>query len=185
VTRTATVLQHRGAAAPWPVTTERGEEKRMSEIRSRLPEDVRKTVGEALQGAVVDLVDLGLVAKQVHWTVVGREFRSVHLQLDDVVATARQYSDTLAERAVAIGVLPDGRATALLEQSGLPQPPLAWVPAGEAIGFFVRALDEVVERMRERIDGTRDDPVSQDLVIEVTGALEKHLWMWQAESQAR
>ncbi|MGY1721233.1 Dps family protein [Blastococcus sp. SYSU DS0552] len=157
----------------------------MTEMRSRLPEDVRKTVGEALQGAVVDLVDLGLVAKQVHWTVVGPHFRSVHLHLDDVVATTRQYSDALAERAVAIGVLPDGRSTALQEQSALSQPPLDWIPAGEAIGFLVRALDGVVARMRERIDATRDDPVSQDLVIEVTGALEKHLWMWQAESVPR
>ena len=104
----------------------------MSEIRSRLPEDVRKTVGEALQGAVVDLVDLGLVAKQVHWTVVGAHFRSVHLQLDDVVATTRQYSDPLAERAVTIGVLPDGRSAALQEQSELSQPRLGWIPAGEA-----------------------------------------------------
>ena len=157
----------------------------MAEIKSRLPEDVRKTVGEALQGAVVDLVDLGLVAKQVHWTVVGPHFRSVHLQLDDVVATTRQYTDTLAERAVAIGVLPDGRSTALQEQSDLSQPPLAWIPAGEAINVLVDALDEVVARMRERIDATRDDPVSQDLVIEVTGALEKHLWMWQAENDPR
>jgi starvation-inducible DNA-binding protein len=157
----------------------------MVEIRSPLPEDVRKTVGEALQGAVVDLVDLGLVAKQVHWTVVGPHFRSVHLQLDDVVATTRQYSDTLAERAVAIGVVPDGRSTALQEQSAVSQPPLAWIPAGEAIDFLVDALDEVVPRMRERIDATRDDPVSQDLVIEVTGELEKHLWMWRAERQPR
>jgi len=157
----------------------------MAEIKSRLPEDVRKTVGEALQGAVVDLVDLGLVAKQVHWTVVGPHFRSVHLQLDDVVASTRQYSDVLAERAVAIGVLPDGRSTALQEQSGLSQPPLDWIPAGEAIDFLVDALDEVVARMRRRIDVTQEDPVSQDLVIEVTGALEKHLWMWQAENDPR
>ncbi|WP_448628061.1 Dps family protein [Geodermatophilus sp. URMC 64] len=157
----------------------------MAEIGSRLPEDVRKTVGESLQGAVVDLIDLGLVATQVHWTVVGSHFRSVHLQLDDVVATSRQYSDTLAERAAAIGVLPDGRVTALQEQSGLSQPPLAWIPAGEAISFFVQAFDEVIGRMRERIDATRDDPVSQELLIEVTGVLEKHHWMWQAENEPR
>ena len=157
----------------------------MSHITSRLPEDVRKTVGEALQGAVVDLIDLGLVAKQVHWTVVGRDFRSVHLQLDDVVATTREHSDSLAERAVTIGVLPDGRATALQEQSRLAQPPLGWIPATEATGFFVDAFDDVVGRMRERIDATRDDPVSQDLLIEVTGALEKHHWMWQAEHEPR
>ena len=157
----------------------------MTEIRSRLPEEVRKTVGEALQGALVDLVDLGLVAKQVHWTVVGPRFRSVHSHLDDVVATTRQYSDALAERAATIGVLPDGRSAALQEQSKLSQPPLAWIRADEAVGFLVQALDDVVARMRERIDETHDDPVSQDLVIEVTGVLEKHLWMWQAESRSR
>ena len=51
-----------------------------------------------------------LVAKQVHWNVVGPRFRSVHLQLDEVVDTARQHADTVAERASAIGVSPDGRA---------------------------------------------------------------------------
>ena len=156
----------------------------MVEVTSRLPEEVRKTVGEALQGAVVDLVDLGLIAKQVHWTVVGPRFRSVHLHLDDVVATTRQYSDALAERAVAIGVLPDGRSTALREQSDLPQPPLDRIAAGAAIDFLVQVLDGVVARMRARIDAAQEDPVSQDLVIEVTGALEKHLWMWQAESRS-
>jgi starvation-inducible DNA-binding protein len=54
----------------------------MAVIRTALPEDAQKTAGEALQGAVVDLIDLSLVAKQVHWTLVGRNFRSVHLQLD-------------------------------------------------------------------------------------------------------
>jgi starvation-inducible DNA-binding protein len=46
----------------------------------------------------------------VHWNVVGPRFRSVHLHLDNVVTTARQYSDTVAERAAALGVNPDGRA---------------------------------------------------------------------------
>jgi len=48
------------------------------------------------------LLDLSLLAKQVHWNVVGPRFRSVHLQLDDVVTTARQHSDTVAERAAAL-----------------------------------------------------------------------------------
>ena len=82
----------------------------MSVVKSPLSEEDLKLVGEALQGALVDLVDLSLVAKQVHWNVVGPRFRSVHLQLDEVVSTARKHSDTVAERASAIGVTPDGRA---------------------------------------------------------------------------
>ena len=54
-------------------------------ITSPLPPDAQRTAGEALQATLVDLVDLSLVAKQAHWNVVGRNFRSVHLQLDEVV----------------------------------------------------------------------------------------------------
>ncbi|RBL79441.1 DNA starvation/stationary phase protection protein, partial [Streptomyces cavourensis] len=43
----------------------------MSVVKSPLSESDLKLVGEALQGALVDLVDLSLVAKQVHWNVVG------------------------------------------------------------------------------------------------------------------
>ncbi|MFC8720417.1 Dps family protein, partial [Kitasatospora sp. NPDC057198] len=63
----------------------------------------RDTAGEALQGALVDLVDLSLIGKQAHWNLYGPRFRSVHLQLDEVVATARDFADQVAERASAIG----------------------------------------------------------------------------------
>ena len=156
----------------------------MNTVVTALPEDVRKAVGEALQEAVVDLVDLALVGKQVHWTVVGPTFRSVHEHLDEVVGTARRSADTLAERAVTLGVLPDGRRSALQEQSRLPQPPLAWMPADRVVGYLVDVLDQVVARMRQRIAAAEPDPVSQDLLVEVTGALEEHAWMWQAEHRA-
>ncbi|MCZ2827040.1 MULTISPECIES: Dps family protein [unclassified Modestobacter] len=153
----------------------------MAVIQSPLSEDVQKVTGEALQGAVVDLIDLSLVGKQVHWTLVGRNFRSIHLQLDDVVATAREYQDTAAERAAAIGVLPDGRA-GTVQSSGIPQPPVEWVHADDAIRYFVEVFGLIVARMRDRIEATEDDEVTQDLIIEITGALEKHHWMWQAEA---
>ncbi len=71
-------------------------------VKSPLSDANLQTVSEALQGALVDLVDLALVAKQIHWNVVGPRFRSVHLQLDEVVTTARAHSDTVAERAAAL-----------------------------------------------------------------------------------
>lgn len=157
----------------------------MAPITSPLPENTQKITGEALQGTLVDLVDLSLIAKQVHWTIVGRNFRSIHLQLDDVVETARQYTDIAAERAVAIGVLPDGRVDALRAQGQVPQPPVEWIQAEDAIRFFVDVFDRLVARMRERIEKTADDQVTQDLMIEITAALEKHYWMWQAENQSR
>ncbi|MEU8961083.1 DNA starvation/stationary phase protection protein [Streptomyces sp. NPDC048491] len=154
-----------------------------SGVRGSLSDADLKVVGPALKGALVDLVDLSLVAKQVHWNVIGPRFRSVHLQLDDVVATARQHSDTVAERASALGVNPDGRAATLAGASAIGTVPDGWIKDTEAVQVLVTALGRIIERMRERITETAEpDPVSQDLLITLTGELEKHAWMFQAEN---
>ncbi|MFD9795289.1 Dps family protein [Streptomyces sp. NPDC059070] len=155
----------------------------MSVVKSSLSEADLKSVGDALQGALVDLVDLSLVSKQVHWNVVGPRFRSVHLQLDEVVDTARQHSDTVAERAAALGVTPDGRAATVASSSAIGKVPTGWIKDGDAVRILVEALGAVIVRMRERIDATGDpDPVSQDVLIALTADLEKHAWMFQAET---
>ncbi|GAA3216282.1 DNA starvation/stationary phase protection protein [Streptomyces sp. NPDC006186] len=150
-------------------------------VKSPLPDADLKIVAEALRGALVDLIDLSLVAKQVHWNVVGPRFRSVHLQLDEVVATARTHSDTVAERASALGVPPDGRAATVAAGSGIATVPDGWVKDGDAVGTLVSALAAVIARMRERVLATETaDPVSQDMFIQITADLEKHHWMFQA-----
>ncbi|MEV0266856.1 DNA starvation/stationary phase protection protein [Streptomyces sp. NPDC050617] len=155
----------------------------MSVVKSTLSEEDRKIVGEALQGALVDLVDLSLVAKQVHWTVVGPRFRSIHLQLDDVVVSARQHADTVAERASALGIAPDGRAETVAKTSGIDTVGEGWNKDTQAVQILVSALGAVIGRMRERIQSTdKPDPVTQDLIIGLTADLEKHHWMFQAEN---
>ena len=155
----------------------------MSVVKSSLSDADLKTVGDALKGALVELVDLGLVAKQVHWNVVGPRFRSVHLQLDEVVDTARQHSDTVAERCSAIGVSPDGRAASVAAQSAIGSVPEGWIKDVDVVRTMVDALGAVIARMRERIEATDEpDPVSQDILIQLTADLEKHAWMFQAES---
>ncbi|MEU4270539.1 DNA starvation/stationary phase protection protein [Streptomyces sp. NPDC026092] len=157
----------------------------MSVVKSPLSDADLKTVGSALQGALVDLVDLALVAKQVHWNVVGPRFRSIHLQLDEVVLTARQHSDVVAERASAIGVNPDGRSATVASTSAVGAVAVAngWIKDKDAVAILVQALDAVIVGMRERIQETGDpDPISQDVLIGLTADLEKHAWMFQAES---
>ncbi|CAM5628147.1 Dps family protein [Streptomyces fumanus] len=152
-------------------------------VKSPLSDANLATVSEALQGALVDLVDLALVAKQIHWNVVGPRFRSVHLQLDEVVSTARAHSDTVAERAAALGVSPDGRAATVAVGSGIGVTPEGWVDDSAAVRSIVDALGAVIARMRERIAATGEpDPVTQDVLIQVAGDLEKQHWMFQAEN---
>ncbi|MEU6347474.1 DNA starvation/stationary phase protection protein [Streptomyces sp. NPDC046977] len=152
-------------------------------VKSTLSEQARAIVGDALQHTLADLIDLSLVAKQVHWNVHGPRFRSVHLQLDDVVTTARTYADTVAERSAAIGVPPDGRAGTVAKFSLVREVHDGWIRDGEVVDVMVEALAAVVRRVRDGIEATGDaDPVSQDILIGLAAELEKHHWMFQAEN---
>ena len=158
--------------------------KNQAPVHSTLPDKARKVTGEALQGALVDLLDLSLVAKQAHWNVIGPRFRSIHLQLDEVVSLARNSADTVAERAAALGVSPDGRATTVSKESGIATFPTGYISDDHVVQALIAALDAVVVRMRKRVlDTAEPDPVSQDVLIQITADLEKYAWMFQAERE--
>ncbi|MCW2881734.1 MAG: ferritin Dps family protein [Sphaerisporangium sp.] len=154
----------------------------MARITSPLSSDNQKITGEALQGALIDLLDLSLVGKQAHWNLVGRNFRSLHLQLDEIVGIARARADDAAERAVAVGVNPDGRAATVARDSQLEQLQAGYIEDEKVVGAFTDILGGIVARMRERVAATEEaDPISQDLLIETTEDLEKQHWMFQAQ----
>lgn len=154
----------------------------MSTVRSSLSDEHRDTAAEALQGALVDLIDLALVGKQAHWNVYGKNFRSLHLQLDEIVTWARGGADLVAERAIAIGVAADGRASTVAETSSVPRIHDGQISDTEVVSLFIEAYGAIVANMRERIEATESaDPVTQDLLIGITAELEKQSWMFQAE----
>jgi len=152
-------------------------------IPSPLDDQARDLAGTLLQATLVDLVDLSLVAKQAHWNLVGRQFHDVHLHLDELVDTARKYSDEVAERAAALGVSPDGRATTVAADSRIPAADAGWVKDTDVIRYAFEALDAAVKGLRPRIEEVeKADLVTQDLFIEITAALEEQRWMWQAQN---
>lgn len=156
----------------------------MSIITGPLAEQERDDTGVLLQSTLVDLLDLSLLAKQAHWNIYGPRFRAIHLQLDEVVTTARDYADQVAERAAALGVSPDGRAGTVAENSGLPAFVSGWVDDENVVGAVVQVFSTLITRMRARIDEAgRSDAVTQDLFISLTADLEKQSWMFQAENR--
>jgi starvation-inducible DNA-binding protein len=154
----------------------------MGRLTSSLADQARKVTGEALQDALIDLIGLGLLGKQAHWTVLGPNFRSLHLQLDEIVEMARKAADLVAERAVAIGYPPDGRPMTLAQSTVLPQVAAGWQQDSAVVAAFVELLAGIIERMRHRISATDSaDLVSQSLLIDLTAELEKQHWMLQAQ----
>lgn len=152
-------------------------------ITSPLGDAEREATGAVLQATLIDLIDLSLIAKQAHWNVVGPNFRSAHLQLDELVNAAREYVDDVAERANAIGISPNGKARTVVESSGVPDYPDNWQSVESTVAAIVDILGEIVKRLRKRIDETdKTDLVTQDLLIEIAAELEKQHWMWQAQT---
>jgi starvation-inducible DNA-binding protein len=143
--------------------------------------DVPK-VGADLQDTLVELTDLHLRAKQAHWNVVGRHFRQLHLQLDEVTEDLRNAADLVAERAVAIGYAPDGRPGTVAKASPLTEFPPGQVLDDAVVDLMVDALAHVCGTVRHRVEHTEElDPATQDLLIEVLQTLEKHHWMFTAQ----
>ena len=139
-------------------------------------------VVDDMQATLAELIDLALIGKQAHWNVVGPNFRSIHLQLDEIVDTARLSADRVAERIATLGSAPEGRPAAIAASSKLPDFPDGQVRVEETVQRVDGIIDTMSERMRERILRVGEtDPVSQDALIEACDALEKQAWMLRAQ----
>jgi starvation-inducible DNA-binding protein len=143
----------------------------------------RDETGASLQSTLVELIDLSLAGKQLHWSVVGPQFRPLHLQLDELIDEWREMADTVAERAVALDVFPDGQASAVVAgREDLEEVHAGAIPDHEVVRDLAHRIAVVVEHTRARMDRIGDlDLASQDVLIEVVRGLEKQLWMVRAQ----
>lgn len=128
----------------------------------------------------MDLIDLSLQAKQAHWNVYGPQFRSVHLQLDEVTDMVRVFSDDVAERLVAVGGQPDGRAGTVLADSAVEQYEAGPVSSDKVIVQLEARLSATADRIRGELPELEADLPSQDLLTSVAFGLEKQAWMFRA-----
>jgi starvation-inducible DNA-binding protein len=142
----------------------------------------REGVGHELEATLHGLVDLALIGKQLHWAVVGPLFRPLHLQLDELVDSWRELADTLAERALALGFVPDGQAKAVAAGSGLTPVAKAALEDRVVVRELAHRIAEASELARERMNRLGEvDLVSQDVLIDVVRTLEKQQWMLRAQ----
>jgi starvation-inducible DNA-binding protein len=142
----------------------------------------REGVGRELQTVLVELVDLSLIGKQLHWAVSGPLFRSLHLQLDELVDSWRELADTVAERAVALGFVPDGQAQAVAAASELAPVPQGPIEDRVVVRELTHRIADVSERIRDRMNRLGEiDLASQDVLIEVVRELEKQQWMLRVQ----
>jgi starvation-inducible DNA-binding protein len=138
----------------------------------------RDEAGRELQATLVELIDLSLIGKQLHWNIYGRPFKPLHEHLDELVDSWHDLSDTVAERAVALGFSPDGRAATVSSDSEIDAVEAGSLETDAALHTLIPRVADATERIRGRMDRLGElDLASQDVLIEVVRELEKQLWM--------
>ncbi|GAB3561228.1 Dps family protein [Spelaeicoccus albus] len=142
------------------------------------------TLAENLQKVLVDLIELHIQGKQAHWNVIGKNFRDLHLQLDEIIASARGFADTIAERMRALHSIPDGTSQTVSSATTLPQYPKGEVQTAETVDLITERLDATVDTIRQVHDQVdEEDPTTADLLHEVIHILEQHSWMVRVENR--
>lgn len=143
-----------------------------------------ESLSDNLQKVLVDLIELSLQGKQAHWNVVGRNFRDTHLQLDEIIAAARAFSDDVAERMRALHALPDGRSDVVAQTTTLPEFPQGEIATTDVIDLMTERLDAVASTCREVHDDVdEEDPTSADLLHAILEKIEQLSWMVSAENR--
>lgn len=143
------------------------------------------TLASNLQRVLTDLIELHMQGKQAHWTIVGTNFRDLHLQLDEIIEAARQFADDAAERMRALHALPDGRSATVSGDTRLDGFPAGLTSTKDAVNLVTARLERTVQTVRDVHDEVdEEDPTSADLLHAVIERLEQLAWMVNAETMA-
>jgi starvation-inducible DNA-binding protein len=159
--------------------------RRTFETRNDIADAKREELVTLLNARLADTFDLYSQLKQAHWNVKGSDFIQLHLLYDQVAEGVLEYVDMIAERATALGGLALGTARMAAASSTLDEYPLDAVDGLETVRVIADRLAAYGASVRKAIDEALElnDQDTGDLFIEVSRAIDKHLWFVEAHLQ--
>ncbi|MBI2423627.1 MAG: DNA starvation/stationary phase protection protein [Candidatus Hydrogenedentes bacterium] len=150
--------------------------------RVSIPLEDRTKLSGALQGLLNPLQELVLQTKQAHWAVVGEEFQSFHLNMDELNAAYGLFVDSVAERMLALGFVPAGQVGDIAAKPVLSALPEGFVQKGPLMSAVADSIGAVAARVRAALAAVGGlDVVTDDLLTEMLQSMEKTLWMLAAQ----
>jgi len=146
----------------------------------------REEIAGILQAQLTETVHLGMIAKQLHWTVTGPHFYGLHEQLDDVADFSREYSDMLAERMAALEVAPNGSPEKIVDNCPVEPVPTGFLDDDRVVQMISSKLKGYSERLNERIERLNDlDLTSQDILLGLHHKVDKYYWQFGVQLENR
>ncbi|MFY9913493.1 MAG: DNA starvation/stationary phase protection protein [Nocardioidaceae bacterium] len=143
-------------------------------------------VATALQDRLHALNDLQLTLKHAHWNVVGRDFIGVHEMLDPQIDIVRAAVDAVAERMATMGIAPMGTPGAIVRDRSWDDYSLGRASTAEHLAALDQVYSGVISDHRKALDMVGEiDPITEDMLIGQTAALEQFQWFLRAHLESK
>jgi len=155
--------------------------------RNDLTQNTRSAMVSLLNEQLADALDLGLQAKQAHWNVKGPHLVSLHKLFDKVAEEMEEFTDAIAERAVALGGIARGTVQSVSKNSRLEAYPLDIASGRKHISALADTLAAFGKTTRAAIHAADEagDADTADLFTGVSRGVDKLLWMVEGHTQAK
>ena len=149
---------------------------------SKLPEESRTQVAQALDAALADGLDLHSQIKVAHWNVKGPHFAALHPLYETFAVALAGFNDEVAERAVTLGARVHGTARHVAKASRVPEYPADSVRDLETVQLLADRIESYLEGVRKarEVADQREDQDTVDLLTGVGEQFEKHAWFLRA-----
>ena len=144
-----------------------------------IPDNMRESVVEILQARLYDAVDLTTHSKQACWNVKGPNFIVLNALFEQVHSYLIKYADLIAKRLVVLGGQAYGTARSSAQNSNLEEYPLNASHQVDHIEELSLRLTVFGAEVRADINNATDigDKVTAQLFAEISGSLDKALWL--------
>jgi starvation-inducible DNA-binding protein len=157
----------------------------MYKTANTLSKNIRAKSVAVLNRHLAAAIDLHAQVKQAHWNVRGPTFIAIHELFDKVADAVEEYSDTIAERAGALGGAAEGTIQIAVEHSFLHRYKLGIDAAEAHIAGVTAALATFGESLRSAIDETAafGDADTSDVFTEISRGVDQQLWLVESHRQ--
>jgi len=155
------------------------------ETRNDLSKPLRDTMISLVNQQLADTFDLYSQVKQAHWNVKGMNFIQLHLLFDELAGRLSEFTDSIAERATALGGKALGTVRIAAAKSQLPEFPTDIVSEKQVVEVLAQRYGAYASGVRAAIEtATNDeDAITADLFTEIGRAIDKDLWFLEAHIQ--
>lgn len=120
----------------------------------------------------------------LHWNIEGRQFFTVHREIESMYTQLAEYIDDVAERILSLGNRPATTLKEYIEMSELEELPSRKYDSDEAAKLILKDLDYKIAQLRSLIEtaGENKDEGTADFGVEMLRTFEKQRWFWSAFS---